>query len=79
VGNSDEETDSLLFLFYVEYQIGLPLSEKKKYSADPGIDENCDSFRRNSVCVAEWEILGIPFRTIPRKIKMLGIPFRTIS
>jgi hypothetical protein len=48
---------------------------QKNYSAEDGIYGTNDLFRRNSGCSAEQKTIGIPFRTIPRKIKMLGIPF----
>jgi hypothetical protein len=41
-----------------------------------GIDGTNGYFRRNSGCSVEQKILGIPFRTLPRKRKQLGIPFR---
>jgi hypothetical protein len=48
----------------------------KNYSAQDGIGGTIGFFRRNSGCSAELKILGIPFRTIPKKRKMLGIPYR---
>ncbi len=39
---------------------------EKNYSAEHGTDGNFGSFRRNAVFFAEWKILGIPFRAIPR-------------
>jgi hypothetical protein len=49
---------------------------QKNYSAEVGIGGTIGLFRRNSGCSAECKILGIPFRTIPKKRKMLGIPYR---
>jgi hypothetical protein len=57
-------------------QLGLPISDKKNYSPEDGINGTIGLFRRVSGCSAEQKTLGIPFRTIPWKRKMLGIPLR---
>jgi hypothetical protein len=53
--------------------LGLPIWQFPRKKLFRGIRKRRNSFRRNFVCFAERKTHGIPFRAIPRKIKMVRI------